>query len=114
MKTTVKSTNLEVTPSLQTYIDSKMSTLEKMVQKFDTEGGVSLHLEVARTTKHHLKGDVFMAEANLVLPGKKIRVVEKNSDIRKAIDILKHKLHAEIEKFKEKTIKASRRTKWNF
>ncbi len=109
MKITVKSTNLDVTPSLQTYIDSKMSTLVRLVTKFDSEGAVVLRLEVGRTTKHHHKGDVFMAEANLSLPGKILRAVEKSDDIRKAIDLVKRTLHLEVERFKEKTIDSRKR-----
>ena len=100
MKITIKSTNLALTPSLITYIEAKLGDIGKMVQKFDVEGALILRIEVARTTKHHHKGDVFMAEADLNLPGKILRASENNSDIRRAIDILKHTLHLEIEKYK--------------
>jgi len=100
MKINVKSTNLYLTPSLVAYMEAKLSDLGKIVEKFDTEDSVTLNIEVARTTKHHLKGDVFMAEANLNLPGKLLRATENGSDIRRAIDILKHTLRLEIEKYK--------------
>ena len=100
MKTSIKATNLDVTPSLKTFIDSKLKNLEKLVKKFDSEGAVMLHLEIARTTKHHHKGDVFMAEANLNLPGKTLRAVDKNKDIRTAIDNMRKILQREIEKYK--------------
>ena len=100
MKINIKSTNLDLTPSLVTYIDTKMGDLGKIVKKFDAEGSVTLNIEVARTTKHHLKGDVFMAEANLNLPRQLLRATENDSDIRRAIDILKHTLHLEIGKYK--------------
>lgn len=104
MKTTIKATNLELTPSLKTHIQSKLSSIEKLIRRFDFEGGVLLRLEVARTTQHHHKGDVFMAEINLRLPGKTLRVVEKNYDIRTAIDIARRILQQEIEKYKTRAL----------
>ncbi len=100
MKISVKSTNLDLTPSLRAYVETKMDDIGKLIEKFDREGAVSLRLELARTTKHHHKGDVFMAEGNLILPGKTLRAVEKSNDIHRAIDVLKHTLHLEIEKYK--------------
>ncbi len=77
-----------------------MEELGNIVKKFDTEGAVVLRIEVARTTRHHHKGDVFEAEGNLTLPGKILRATENENDIRRAIDILKHTLHLEIKKYK--------------
>ncbi len=102
MKISIKSTNLDLTPSLKTYIDTKIRDLEKLVKKFDSDGVVNLRLEVGRTTKHHHKGEVFMAEGTLNLPGKILRASEYANDIRRAIDVLKHTLHLEIEKYKTK------------
>jgi len=100
MKISIKSTNIDLTPSLNTFISTKLDSLSKLVKKFDSEGLVTLNLEVARTTRHHHKGDVFMAEANLKLPGKTLRAVDKNEDIRTAIDNMRQVLGREIEKYK--------------
>ena len=100
MKINVKSTNLDLTPSLGVYIEEKLGALKKLVKKFDLGNDLVLHIEVARTTKHHHKGEVFMAEGNLNLPGGNLRAVEKSGDIRVAIDLMKHKLQMEIVKFK--------------
>lgn len=100
MQIIIKSTNLSLTPSLRIYIEKKLGRIDKLVKKFDTGGATRLHLEVARTTKHHHKGQVFMAEANLFLPKRTLRAVEKSYNLRTAIDILKHKLHLEIIKYK--------------
>lgn len=102
MKINIKATNLDLTPSIKTYTEDKFGILSKMIQKFDSEGSADMRVELARTTRHHHKGEVFMAEINLHLGGKTLRITEKNEDIRKAIDIAKHKLHQEIEKFKSK------------
>lgn len=102
MKVNIKSTNLDITQSLKAYINKKIKVLEKLVARFDLEGGVEMWLEVARVTKHHRKGDVFRAEADLRLPGKILRASEENIDIRAAIDIVQNKLRGEIMKYKTK------------
>ena len=77
--------------------------LAKFVKAFDREGVVELKLEVSRTSNHHRKGDeVFMAAADLRLPGKILRGEASASDIRKAIDEVRDILHMEIEKYKSK------------
>ena len=103
MKITIKATNLDLTPSLNTYINEKLGSLSKFIKKFDDEGVAELRIEVARTTAHHHKGEVFMAEANLRLPKKILRAVETNSDMRASIDIVRGKLHQEILKYKTRS-----------
>jgi ribosomal subunit interface protein len=103
MKTSIKATNLDLTPSLKTYINSKLSGINKLVKRFDEGGAVQLHLEIGRITKHHYKGDVFMAEINLDLPGKVLRSEVSGSDVRQALDEAKNKLQLEIEKFKSRS-----------
>ena len=98
----IKSTNLDLTPALKTFVDEKLGPLDKYVRKFETEGEIEMNLELARTTKHHRKGPVFKAEANLVLPGKMLRAEHNDTDIRAAIDHLRNKLKMEIEKYKER------------
>jgi ribosomal subunit interface protein len=100
MKITTKTTELDLTPSLKTYIDKKLGALAKFIKRFDETGQAELWIEVARTTRHHRHGDVFMAEADLRLPKKILRAEEESDDVRTAIDLLQRKLHLEIEKYK--------------
>jgi putative sigma-54 modulation protein len=100
MQINIKGTELELTPSLKTYIEEKLGSLAKFIKKFDEPGMAELWVEVARTTKHHHKGLVFKAEGTLPLPGKKLYAAEYNDDMRKAIDALKRTLRLEIDKYK--------------
>ncbi len=100
MKITTKTTGLDLTPSLRTYIETKLGALAKFVKRFDETGQAELWVEVARTTRHHRHGDVFSAEADLRLPKKVLRAEEEGEDVRAAIDLLQRKLHLEIEKYK--------------
>jgi ribosomal subunit interface protein len=108
MNITIKKT-LDVTPPLETYIEKKLMPLAKFVKAFDQDGVAELKLEVSRSSNHHRKGDeVFVASADLRLPGKVLRGEASASDIRKAIDEVRDMLHMEIEKYKEKREAPSR------
>ena len=103
MKITIKTTGLDLTPSLKTYIERKLGALTKFVKRFDETGQAELWVEVARTTRHHRHGDVFLAEADLRLPKKILRAEESGEDVRTAIDLLQRKLHSEIEKYRTRS-----------
>jgi ribosomal subunit interface protein len=110
MKITLKKT-LDVTPALETYIDSKLLPLGKFLKHFEEDGQADLWLEVSRTTNHHNKGEeIFKAVADLKLQGKILRSEASASDIHKAIDEVRSMLHMEIEKYKEKHFKLQKRT----
>ncbi len=102
MKINIKSTKLEVTPSLRIYIEEKLGALKKYVRRFDEAGVAELWVEAGRTTRHHQKGEVFVAEADLRLPRKILRAVQYGNTIRAAIDKVKDTLHLEIEKYRTK------------
>ena len=108
MKISIKATNLDLTPSLKIYIQSKLGALEKFIKRIDTEGVAEMWLEVGRITRHHHKGLVFRAEADVRLPGKILRAEEESNDVRKAIDAVRAKLQKEIEKYKTRSEKDKR------
>ena len=110
MKITLKKT-LDVTPALETYIDTKLQPLEKFLKHFEKNGETELRLEVARTTNHHNKGEeIFKAVASLQLEGNVLRSDSSASDIRKAIDEVRKVLHLEIEKYKEMRLNPGKHT----
>ena len=86
MKITIKSTGLELTQPLRDYIENRLWSLNKFVDKWDLEGAVVANVEVEKTTFHHQKGDIYRAEINLQLPGQLLRAEAENKDIRAAID----------------------------
>ena len=98
----IKATDLDLTPALKVFVDKKLGALRKYVKKFEAKSEVEMRLELARTTRHHRKGDVFKAEANIILPGNMLRAEDADSDIRVAIDRLRDKLKIELEKYKER------------
>ena len=111
MKIITKKT-LDVTSPLEVYIEEKLMPLAKFVEPFEKDGETILRLEVSRTTQHHQKGDeVFMASADLSLPGKVLRGESFASDIRKAIDEVRNMLHMEIQKYKTRNAPPHQREK---
>jgi len=100
MKITLLGSNLDITPSLKTYVEDKLGTLAKLIKHFDDEGVAELKVDLARSTNHHKKGLVFRVDANLRLPGRMLRADDENLDIRTAIDMVEDKLRREIEKYK--------------
>lgn len=106
----IKATGLELTSSLKTYIEEKLGPIARFIKQFDAQGAAEMRVEVGRTSVHHHKGPVFMAEIDLRLPNKVLRAVHEDVDVRTAIDVAKQKLHAEIEKYKSK---AQDHTAWN-
>ena len=100
---------MEWTPSLKEFVEKKLGSLERFVRRFDEEGSVELRVEVAKTTRHHRKGEVFRAEANLKLPNALLRAEERAEDLRVAVDRLRHTLELEIHKYKTKFVGNPRR-----
>jgi len=99
----IKTTNLKLTPAIESYINQKIERdLAKFVSRLDEKGAAELFIEIARTTRHHKRGDVFRAEADLRLPGKVLRAEAEEWDIRVAIDQVKDDLQREIKKYKER------------
>ena len=101
MKIIIKTTNLELTPAINEYIEEKIGSLDKFLnKKLEKESEIKIEVEIARTTKHHKSGDVYYAEANIHLPGKILRAEHSDWDIRVAVDKIKDILQQEIKKYK--------------
>lgn len=99
MKLNIKADNMELTPAIKGYVEEKMSMLDKYFGEMKV---IQADFEVGLTTRHHLKGDIFRAEANLTIPGELIRVEKIEPDLYKAIDKVKDHLKGVIVKHKAK------------
>lgn len=101
MKITIKATGLELTPPIKEFIEEKVGSVQKFLQRYDENDAVLANVEIARSTKHHNKGDVYEAEINVNLPGQIVRAQTKSEDIRVAINEAKEILKREIDKYKD-------------
>jgi ribosomal subunit interface protein len=109
MNIILRGTDLEVSDSLRRYVDDKLHGAFRAFGSMDLES-VEVVIELERTTRHHRKGQaIFRAEANVTLPGRKIRVETTADDIHRAVIQLKHALAREVRTWRERLIDARRK-----
>lgn len=99
MKLTIKTTNLELTPEIKKVIEEKIATLDKFTSHIKTP--VEAFVEVALETRHHKKGKIYYAEANIQVPGKIIRAEAEEEGIYQAINRIKDELHRLLKEYKK-------------
>ncbi len=92
--------NFELTPALEGHVREKLEGLDKFVQKYEEMGPLELKALIERTTAHHHKGEIFRAAADLVMPRVNLHAEATDEDAYAAVDAVRQKLHAEIEKYK--------------
>ena len=110
MHVSIRQKNLEVTPALKNYIEVKILKPLRRLLKLNIEKELPiLELEFGRTTRHHHKGRVYHAEANLSLDGKLLRAEVDEEDIRAACDLLEEELEKQIMTYKSRTQAQNRR-----
>lgn len=102
MNINIKYTNLDSTPAIENYVIDKIGLLEKFIKRLDEKTIPQVQVEIARSNKHHQKGDVYHIECNIELPGKLIRAETENWDVRLGIDEVKDILDLELKKYLEK------------
>lgn len=101
MKITIKSTGLELTPPIKEFIEDKVGSVQKFLQRYDANNAVLAEVEIGRPSTHHKKGAVYFAEININLPGQILRAKVENEDVRVAINEAKDILKREIDKYKD-------------
>ncbi len=75
--------------------------LEKLLTHLDEGDTTELHIELAHTTRHHQKGNVYAVKAKMHIPGKDLLVEEEGEDLYATVDVAKDTLHRSLEKYKE-------------
>ena len=100
MNIKIRSTNFDITPAIDDYVNKKISSLEKFL---DPQSQILCEVEIGRTTKHHKSGDIFRAEVNITAPNvKQIFAVAEEGDLYSAIDIVREELERLIVSRKNK------------
>lgn len=98
--------NLDITPSIEIFVNQKMSTIAKLFKADDKL--VEARIEIGRPSRHHLKGPVYYAEINLKMGGKLLRATVEHVDLRTAIDFTRDEIERQVKKFKSKIRDANR------
>lgn len=95
-----KATNMELTPAIRDYAETKVRMLERLLDARDEDPFVQV--EIGKTTQHHQSGEIFRAELDLSTSHTKLRATSEKEDLYAAIDTAKDELEYEIQKGKEK------------
>ena len=98
MKVNIKATNAKLNPQAREIIEEKMMGLMKYYGNI-----IEANVEVGITTFHHQKGDIYRAEATLVVPKTTLRAEAETDDIAKSMNEVRDKLKIELVKYKEKS-----------
>lgn len=96
----IKATKIDLTESIESAIQEKIGGLAKYFDNI-----IGCEVEVGRTTSHHKKGDVYLAEVNLIVPKSILRASAETDDLFKSLNEVKDKLKNEIIKYKETAVK---------
>lgn len=99
MKINLKASNLELTPAIQEYVQTKVDMLEKYLGDMQV---VNCDFEVEKSVGGQNKGEIYRAEINLQIPRDLLRVDKTETDLYKAIDKVKDHMEAMIISHKEK------------
>jgi ribosomal subunit interface protein len=107
MNIRIKATNITLSEQLSDYINKALSKVSKTV---DSDPTVQCDVEVGRTTNHHQKGEVFMAEIHVVGTGLDAYARTEHEDLNAAITETRDEVMSKIRTMKGKRISFIRRS----
>lgn len=106
MNTNIKSTNVALSTAITDYADKRFKKIAKLL---DYDPSTQCDIELARTTAHHQKGEIFKAEIHIVGAGKNLYAVSERADLYAAIDAVRDEITRGLKDQKEKRISFIRR-----
>ena len=95
MNIIVSGRGIELTDAIKDYIDKKIGGLDKFYDRIQ-----KAEVKVGKETDHHLKGEIFVAECKLDVPGVDLFASKNEKNLYKAIDKVSDYLEGEIKKHK--------------
>ena len=100
MQYDLKSKNLELTPEIHDMVEGIMKDLGKLTQNMGES--IFADVEVGRTDLHHQSGDIYRAEINISVPGKKevLRAEGIEKNILFALTKAKDDMQRNIKRYK--------------
>lgn len=107
MNIRIKGTNITLTPGITDYVNS---TLEKLSRFLGQDPSITCDVELARTTKHHQKGDIFKAEVHIISPDVEAYATSENEDLNLAIADVRDEIENKLRSNKNKKISYMRRS----
>ena len=101
MRITIRHKSFDITPALGVYIESKiLKPIRRLLKNIAGTQLPVLDLEFSRVTRHHRKGLVYHAEANLSVGDMRLRAEIDCEDMRAACDLVEEELERQIVQLK--------------
>ncbi len=99
MQIRVKETEIKINRGIYSFLKKKIKTLEKFLPDIPD---LIIEAELGLTTRHHQKGNVYRAEIQIAMPGKRmLRAVSEKENLRSAILEAKEQMEAQLIKRKD-------------
>ncbi len=120
MRINIKTKDIELKPAVRDFIEEKVNSVEKFIDSLYDGNYVSpssgkvkspaeAWVEIGKTTRHHKKGQVFMAETILKFPKHEVVAKAVSQSLESAITKMKDELQIELKKEKRKARGRKRR-----
>ena len=106
MNINIKATNISLTPSISDYVSKRMEKVSKLLKNDES---ARCDIELARTTEHHNKGEIFRTEIHIVGANKNLYASADKIDLYTAIDAVRDEILSELKSRKEKRMVFVRR-----
>ncbi|MFA6294883.1 MAG: ribosome-associated translation inhibitor RaiA [Candidatus Paceibacterota bacterium] len=107
MNTNIKTTNIVLSPAISDYVTKRLEKIEKIMSG---DQSARCDVELAKTTDHHQKGEIFRAEIHIIGKNLNIYVSSEKNDLFTAIDSVKDETLQELISKKGKKISLIRRS----
>jgi ribosomal subunit interface protein len=107
MRTTIKATNMSMSPAVSDYIDKKVEAFGKFVADGDTTALCAI--EVGHISQRHKSGNIFRAEFTLYIGGRNFRAEASEATLYSALDTAQDEILRELRRDKKKRLSVIRR-----
>jgi len=106
MQIIISGKGIELTPAIKNYVEEKIGGLDKFYDKI-----IRANVKVGLESNHHQKGNIFVAECKLEVPGNDLFASKNEKILYKAIDKVRDYLESELKKHKVKTREKDKKDK---
>lgn len=110
MKIILYAKNLDLTPSIKTFVEEKIGSVSKFLKPAENSLAEA-RVEIAKPSRHHRSGFVYYAEVNLKIGSRLFRAVTEHLDLHTAIDLARDEIERQIKEHKERSREARRTEK---
>ena len=107
MNIRIKSTNITLNPAITDYVNKSLDKISKLL---NNDPSAQCDVELARTTNHHQKGNIFKAEIHIVGAGIDAYASVEHEDLNMAVTDVRDEIIRKLHSSKGKKISYIRRS----